>query len=208
MPSSPFAGRRSILIVKRRLTPKKVKRLRPFVRFSKFTFFYAKSTNFSLFFQVQGKDPSVDFTQDIVEESEDERCFDEISDSVPAIDLPSCDIGKLEEISELVSSCLPSPIRREKLAVAIENEGYIKKLLSLFHMCEDLENTEGLHHLYEIFKNIFLLNKNALFELVSTFKKIPLRLRQTHFGYLFFPFRCSPRILFLMWSAVLNSTQI
>ena len=54
--------------------------------------------------------------------------------------------------------------------MAIENEGYIKKLLSLFHMCEDLENTEGLHHLYEIFKNIFLLNKNALFELVSTLK--------------------------------------
>ena len=51
-------------------------------------------------------------------------------------------------------------------AVAIENEGYIKKLLSLFHMCEDLENNEGLHHLYEIFKNIFLLNKNALFELM------------------------------------------
>ena len=118
------------------------------------------------YFQVQGKDPSVDFTQDIVEESEDERCFDEISDSVPAIDLPQCDIGKLEEISELVSSCLPSPIRREKLAVAIENEGYIKKLLNLFHICEDLENTEGLHHLYEIFKNIFLLNKNALFELM------------------------------------------
>ena len=77
-----------------------------------------------------------------------------------------CFIGKLEEISELVSSCLPSPIRREKLAVAIENEGYIKKLLGLFHICEDLENTEGLHHLYEIFKNIFLLNKNALFELM------------------------------------------
>ncbi len=57
-------------------------------------------------------------------------------------------------------------MRREKLAVAVENEGYIKKLLNLFHMCEDLENTEGLHHLYEIFKNIFLLNKNALFELM------------------------------------------
>ena len=50
--------------------------------------------------------------------------------------------------------------------MAIENEGYIKKLLGLFHMCEDLENNEGLHHLYEIFKNIFLLNKNALFELM------------------------------------------
>ncbi len=50
--------------------------------------------------------------------------------------------------------------------MAIENEGYIKKLLNVFHMCEDLENSEGLHHLYEIFKNVFLLNKNALFELM------------------------------------------
>ena len=171
-------------------------------------FLKKKSTNFSpFFFQVQGKDPSVDFTQDIVEESEDERCFDEISDSVPAIDLPSCDIGKLEEISELVSSCLPSPIRREKLAVAIENEGYIKKLLSLFHMCEDLENTEGLHHLYEIFKNIFLLNKNALFELVSR-KSYYVHIILSNSFWLPFSPRCSPRILFLMWSAVLNSTQI
>ena len=88
-------------------------------------------------FQVQGKDPSVDFTQDIVEESEDERCFDEISDSVPTIDLPPCEIGKLEEISELVSSCLPSPVRREKLASAIENEGnfiYVYLLIVLNEM--------------------------------------------------------------------------
>jgi len=118
---------------------------------------------------VQGKDPSVEFTQEIVEESEDERCFDDMmtgSDSVPPIELPGADMGRLEEISELVTSCLPSPIRREKLAVAIEGEGYIKKLLNVFRMAEDLENTEGLHHLYEIFKNIFLLNKNALFELM------------------------------------------
>ena len=128
------------------------------------------SNEFSLFFlQVQGKDPSVEFTQDIVEESEDERCFDEMmggGESVPPIELPPCEIGRLEEISELVSSCLPSPMRREKLAVAIENEGYIKKLLNVFKMSEDLENNEGLHHLFEIFKNIFLLNKNALFELM------------------------------------------
>ena len=59
-------------------------------------------------------------------------------------------------------------MRREKLAMALENEGYIKKLLNVFHMCEDVENTEGLHLLYEIFKNIFLLNKNALFEIMFT----------------------------------------
>ena len=65
-----------------------------------------------------------------------------------------------------MASCISSPIRKEKLSIAIENEGYIKKMISLFHMCEDLDNTEGLHFLYEIFKNIFLLNKNALFEVM------------------------------------------
>ncbi|KAJ9596111.1 hypothetical protein L9F63_012695, partial [Diploptera punctata] len=115
--------------------------------------------------QVQGKDPSVDITQDIVEESEDER-FDDMSEAAPPVELPPCELSRLEEINELMSSCLTTPMRKEKLAVAIENEGYIKKLLNLFHMCEDLENTEGLHYLYEIFKNIFLLNKNALFEVM------------------------------------------
>ncbi|XP_044728570.1 serine/threonine-protein phosphatase 4 regulatory subunit 3A isoform X2 [Chrysoperla carnea] len=115
--------------------------------------------------QVQGKDPSVEITQDIVEESEDER-FDDMSDSAPPIELPSCELSRLEDINELFSSSLTSPMRKEKLATAIENEGYIRKLLNLFHMCEDLENHDGLHHLYEIFKNIFLLNKNALFEVM------------------------------------------
>ncbi|CAH1953788.1 unnamed protein product [Acanthoscelides obtectus] len=113
--------------------------------------------------QVQGKDPSVEITQDIVEESEDER-FDDMSDSSPPIELPSCELSRLEDISELIGSCLSSPMRKEKLAAAIESEGYIRKLINLFHMCEDLESLEGLHHLYDIFKNIFLLNKNVLFD--------------------------------------------
>lgn len=52
------------------------------------------------------------------------------------------------------------------MSTALEIEGYIRKLLNLFHICEDLENLEGLHHLFEVFKNIFLLNKNALFEVM------------------------------------------
>lgn len=100
-----------------------------------------------------------------MEESEDER-FDDMSDSAPPIELPPCELSRLEEINELIASCLTSPLRKEKLAAAIENESYIRKLLNLFHMCEDLENSEGLHYLYEVFKNIFLLNKNALFEVM------------------------------------------
>ena len=50
--------------------------------------------------QVQGKDPSVEVTQDIIEESEDER-FDDISDHIPPIELPPCEIIHLEEIKEV-----------------------------------------------------------------------------------------------------------
>ncbi|GBM92115.1 Serine/threonine-protein phosphatase 4 regulatory subunit 3 [Araneus ventricosus] len=114
---------------------------------------------------VQGKDPSVDITQDLVEESEDER-FEDVSDSAPPIELPPCELSRLEELTEVISSCLPSPARREKLAIILESENYIKKLLKLFHVCEDLDNIEGLHQLYEIFRNIFMLNKNALFEVM------------------------------------------
>ena len=49
---------------------------------------------------MQGKDPSVDITQEIVEESEDER-FEDVSDTAPPIDLPPPELGKLEEISEV-----------------------------------------------------------------------------------------------------------
>lgn len=115
--------------------------------------------------QVQGKDPSVEITQDIVEESEDER-FDDMSDAAPPIELPPCELSRLEDINELIGNYLSSPMRKDKLALALESEGYIKKLLNLFHTCEDLENIEGLHHLYDIFKNIFLLNKNTLLEVM------------------------------------------
>lgn len=107
----------------------------------------------------------MDITQDIVEESEDER-FDETSDSAPPIELPPCELARLEDISESIASGLTTPLRKEKLAMALESDSYIKKLLVLFNMCEDLANADGLHHLYEIFKNIFLLNKNALFEIM------------------------------------------
>ena len=91
--------------------------------------------------------------KDIIEESEDDSRYDDISDSQPPIALPACELGKLDEISELVSSCLSSPIRREKLAVAIQNENYIKKLLELFHMCEG--KRPGWHFLL-VFWNILI----------------------------------------------------
>ncbi|XP_053316702.1 serine/threonine-protein phosphatase 4 regulatory subunit 3B isoform X2 [Spea bombifrons] len=115
--------------------------------------------------QVQGKDPSVEVTQDPMDESEEER-FEEMTETSNLIDLPNCELDKLEEIADLVTSVLSSPIRREKLALALENEGYVKKLLQLFQACENLDNAEGLHHLYEIIRGILFLNKAPLFEVM------------------------------------------
>ncbi|XP_078727986.1 serine/threonine-protein phosphatase 4 regulatory subunit 3-like isoform X1 [Lampetra fluviatilis] len=119
--------------------------------------------------EVQGKDPSVDITQDVgEEESEEERLEDVPEPAVTSacVDLPPCELGRLGELAALVTSILPSPIRRERLATAIEKQGYVKKLLELFSVCEDLENTEGLHHLHEIVRGLFLLNKTPLFEVM------------------------------------------
>ncbi|XP_024916388.1 serine/threonine-protein phosphatase 4 regulatory subunit 3B isoform X1 [Cynoglossus semilaevis] len=115
--------------------------------------------------EVQGKDPALDITQDPIDESEEERT-DEIPETSHLVELPPCELGRLEEIADLVTSVLSSPIRREKLALALMNEDYIKKLLGLFRVCEDLDNREGLHHLYEIVRGVLFLNKAALFEVM------------------------------------------
>ena len=96
-------------------------------------------------------------------EEQDEQ-YDEVHDYSVPIELPSCELSKLDEISELFHTVLSS--NSEQLATAIEQEEYIKKLLDIFHMCEDLENTEGLHTLFEIFKSLFMLEKNSLFEVM------------------------------------------
>ncbi|XP_017357097.1 protein PPP4R3C [Cebus imitator] len=114
--------------------------------------------------QVQGKDPSVLITQDISDESEEE--FDEMSEISYVIELPDCELDRLDQIANIVTSVHSSPIRRERLALMLKNEAYIQKLLQLFHTCENLENTEGLYCLYEIIKGILLLNKACLLDIM------------------------------------------
>jgi len=114
--------------------------------------------------QVQGRDPSVEITQEIVEE-EDDR-YDSTDMGGYFYELPPCEIDRLEEINELIANSLPFPVRREKLANVLEREGYIKKLLGLFRTSEEVQNLKALHKLYEIFKNVFMFNKNSLFDIM------------------------------------------
>ena len=80
--------------------------------------------------------------------------------------LPPCELEQIDEISSLFISYLATPAKRERLALAIESEEYIKKLVELFLVCEDAENVDALHRLYPVFKSIFLLNKTSLFEIL------------------------------------------
>lgn len=79
-------------------------------------------------------------------------------------ELPPCDRSHIAEMAELFQQCLASPVRREKLAAAVEGSHYVHKLIELFRECEQAEAQEQLRHLYEVFKSVFYLNKHALLE--------------------------------------------
>lgn len=110
--------------------------------------------------QIQGHNPNVPITWDASDDGEMSPRYSVV------IDLPPCELSRLGEIEELVTSVIPLPVKRESLSLAIEKDSYIPKLLDLFHVCEDLENTDGLHHLYNIFKTLFLINNSSLLALM------------------------------------------
>lgn len=121
--------------------------------------------------QVQGKDPSVDITQDMPgdEDEDDDDLQGSMNDhntSSSPFDLPKCEIGKMEEIHDTFSYSMRSPPGRENLAKAIEETDYIPKLLDLFSQMEDLEDTENLKRMFDCIKYTFMLNKTVLFEVL------------------------------------------
>jgi len=81
------------------------------------------------------------------------------------VTLPPCELSRLPEITQLFTVTLSSaPIRCDRLATAVERDNYVRQLIDLFHCCEDLDDTDGLHQLYAIFKSLFMLNKTTLLE--------------------------------------------
>ena len=81
---------------------------------------------------MQGKDPATTtITQEIeADEQEEEERFEDIPDAAMPIELPPCQISKLFEIRELFDSAMNSPIRRERLAIALQQENYIPVCLT------------------------------------------------------------------------------
>ncbi|VDN29250.1 unnamed protein product, partial [Gongylonema pulchrum] len=87
-----------------------------------------------------------------------------------AITLPPCEVNTLADIEAMLSNSFGSAALREKLAIAVENQGYVAKLCDVFRMCEDLEHIEALHTLHQIARNLFMLNRNTLLEILLSEK--------------------------------------
>ncbi|XP_021094249.1 serine/threonine-protein phosphatase 4 regulatory subunit 3B [Heterocephalus glaber] len=113
--------------------------------------------------QVQGKEPTVEATQDVLDETEQ---YDEMLETSYLVQPPSCELGTVGHLADIFNSFFVSPSRKKCLTFILKNGDYIKKLLELFQICENLQNTEELHHLYSIVKGILLLDKTPLFEVM------------------------------------------
>ncbi|CAO2623919.1 Protein PPP4R3C [Lemmus lemmus] len=113
--------------------------------------------------QVLGKDPSVLVPQELTEENDS---FQEQSQMENLFQMPKCELGKLDNIADLFNIVQESPCLKERLALNLESEDYIKKLLQLFHTCEEQQNMEGLQVLHIIIKGILFLNNVRLFNIM------------------------------------------
>nr|XP_044996449.1 protein PPP4R3C-like [Jaculus jaculus] len=113
--------------------------------------------------QVQGNDPIVESKEDFSNESDR---LDEMPQLWNLLETSNCQLDTLEKLANLFTSVSPSDSQNENVAVILQSENYIEQLLQLFHTCEHLQNTKGLHYLHEIIKGILFLNNISLFKIM------------------------------------------
>ena len=80
------------------------------------------------------------------------------------IQLPPPDLGVLPELESNMRIMSSSPNGRDALAKAIIKDDYIRKLIPLVDMAEDLESVHDLHRLCNIMKIIITLNDTNIME--------------------------------------------
>lgn len=76
--------------------------------------------------------------------------------------LPPPEIGNLEDIEHAMRSVASTTQGRDALAKFVINEDYIRKLIPLVEIAEDLESLKDLHLLCNIMKMLILLNDSQI----------------------------------------------
>ncbi|KAL3683370.1 hypothetical protein R1sor_001392 [Riccia sorocarpa] len=77
--------------------------------------------------------------------------------------LPLVELGNLPQLVKAIAE-VPHFDRDRIAALILREQNYIRKIIELFRMCEDLENLEALHMLFKIVKGIISLNDVHIFD--------------------------------------------
>ncbi|KAL9624628.1 MAG: hypothetical protein Q9160_001293 [Pyrenula sp. 1 TL-2023] len=96
----------------------------------------------------------------------DDALSDDMIDTLPQVSLPVADIKYLQDILEIIRHANATQNGRESLAKFLLNNEYLKNLIPLVQMAEDLESLEDLHRLCDIMKQLIVLNDNSIIELM------------------------------------------
>lgn len=78
--------------------------------------------------------------------------------------LPRPELSNLDEIASLMRTVTQTPQGRDSLSKMVITEDYIRRLVPLVTMAEDLESLDDLHHLCNIMKMLVLLNDTQIIE--------------------------------------------
>lgn len=77
-------------------------------------------------------------------------------------ELPPVELSSLPLILKIVESGIADQLRVTELI--LNDQDFFRKLMELFRICEDLENTDGLHLIFKTVRGIILLNSAQIFE--------------------------------------------
>ncbi|KAK9839752.1 hypothetical protein WJX84_000549 [Apatococcus fuscideae] len=91
--------------------------------------------------------------------------FQDSTSSGP-VDLPPPERGRLADIAQVLTEL--APFQRETAGHQMQARGYIRKLLDIFNRCEDLEDTEGLRHMYMIIRGAIMLGDFGVLEVLMS----------------------------------------
>ena len=78
--------------------------------------------------------------------------------------LPTPTLSNLSDIEQIMRSASTNAPGRDSLGKFVLGEGYIRKLVPLLQLAEDLEEINHLHRLSTIMKTLILLNDTQIIE--------------------------------------------
>jgi protein phosphatase-4 regulatory subunit 3 len=102
---------------------------------------------------VQGRNPS-ESSEEVV--TEEENYFS-------GVKLPPANLSNLQKMNGVFDG-EHNPHMKERLANSVAAQGYLTKLIELFQVVEESGNQAQLHLMFNIFKNLVLLNDPGLME--------------------------------------------